>query len=98
MCACWAEFAATAGMRRLIQWCMVPDEYGERRKTMRPPLRGRFLIGACLALIAVIRATSATAGVVPEALYDKAAREGSVRVIVRFRVTTTPEGELESAD
>ena len=65
---------------------------------MRPRLRGRFLIGACLALIAVIRATSAMAGVVPEALYDKAAREGSVRVIVQLRVTTTAEGELQSAD
>jgi subtilisin family serine protease len=77
---------------------MVPDAYGEKRKTMRPPLRGRFLFGACLALIAVIRATSAMAGVVPEALYDKVAREGSVRVIVQFRVATTAEGELESAD
>ena len=85
-------------MRRRIQWCMVPDAHGGKRTTLRPPLRGRFLIGACLALIATIRATSAMAGMVPEALWDRAAREGTVRVIVRFRVTTTPEGELESAD
>jgi subtilisin family serine protease len=77
---------------------MVPDAYGEKRTTLRSPLRGRFLIGACLALIAVTRATSAMAGMVPEALWDRAAREGTVRVIVRFRVATTPEGDLESAD
>jgi subtilisin family serine protease len=38
------------------------------------------------------------AGVVPRALYDKAAREGTVRVIVQFRAPMTPEGELQGAD
>lgn len=85
-------------MRRFVQWCMVHDAHGEKRKTMRPLLRGRFWIGACLALMAVLQATSAIAGVVPRALYDKAAREGTVRVIVQFRAPMTPEGELQSVD
>jgi len=40
----------------------------------------------------------AMAGEVPQALYDKAAQQGSVRVIVQLRVTTIPEGTLESTD
>jgi len=41
----------------------------------------------------------AMAGEVPQALYDKAAQQGSVRrVIVQLRVTTIPEGKLESTD
>jgi subtilisin family serine protease len=50
-----------------------------------------------VALLLGIGVATATAGVVPEALYDKAAREGSVRVIVQLRVTTTLEGKLQSA-
>ncbi|MGB4781818.1 S8 family peptidase [Candidatus Methylomirabilis sp.] len=65
---------------------------------MRALLRGRFRIGACVALMAVLQATSAIAGVVPRALYDKAAREGPVRVIVQFRAPMTPEGDLQGAD
>ena len=41
---------------------------------------------------------SAIAGVVPEALYQKASSEGSVRVIVQLRVATIPEGHLERAE
>ena len=40
----------------------------------------------------------AMAGEVPQAPYDKAAQQGSVRVIVQLRVTTIPEGKLESTD
>jgi hypothetical protein len=65
---------------------------------MKRPLSGRYLTGACLALLALICATSAMAGVVPRALYDKAAREGPVRVIVQFRVAAKPEKELGSAE
>jgi subtilisin family serine protease len=65
---------------------------------MKRRLRGRFWVGACVALMAVLQTTSAIAGVVPRALYDKAAREGPVRVIVQFRVPITPEGALQSAD
>jgi len=57
----------------------------------------RFFFCGWVAVLLGISAGVATAGVVPEALYDKAAREGSVRLIVQFRATTFPEGELESA-
>ena len=57
----------------------------------------RFFLSGWVALLLGIGVGTAMAGVVPEALYDKAAREGSVRVIVQLRVTTFPEGQLESA-
>jgi subtilisin family serine protease len=58
----------------------------------------RFFISGWVALLLGIGVGTATAGLVPQALYDKVAREGSVRVIVQLGVTTSPEGELESAD
>ena len=54
--------------------------------------------GAWVALILGMGADTAAAGVVPEALYDKAAQQGSVRVIVQLRASTAPEGKLESAE
>jgi subtilisin len=41
---------------------------------------------------------SAIAGVVPEALHQKASSEGSVRVIVQLRVPSVPEGQLRSTE
>jgi len=52
----------------------------------------------CAAFILVTGAGKATAGVVPEVLYEKASSEGLVRVIVQLRVTTIPEGHLESTN
>jgi subtilisin family serine protease len=60
--------------------------------------QGRFFVIIWAALILGVGTGSATAGVIPEALYDKAASEGSVRVIVQLQVSTFPEGELESVD
>ncbi|MBI4381269.1 MAG: S8 family serine peptidase, partial [candidate division NC10 bacterium] len=60
-------------------------------------LKRSFFLSGWVALLMGIGVATAMAGMVPEALYDKAAREGSVRVIVQFRATTFPEGELESA-
>jgi len=50
------------------------------------------------AFILFTGAGRATAGVVPDALHEKASSEGSVRVIVQLRVDTVPEGHLESAN
>jgi len=61
-------------------------------------MTGRVFFGAWVALILGMGVGTATAGVIPEALYDKASSEGSVRVIVQLGVTTFPEGELESAE
>jgi subtilisin family serine protease len=61
------------------------------RQTARIVLGGiAFLLG--------LGAATATAGVVPEAVTDKAARAGSVRVIVQLRAATLPEGKIESAE
>ncbi len=60
--------------------------------------KARVFFGAWVALILGMGAGTATAGVIPEALHAKASSEGSVRVIVQIRVTTFPEGELESTD
>ena len=54
--------------------------------------------GAGVALMLGIGVGTATAGVIPETLYDKASSEGSVRVIVQLRASTAPEGHLESAE
>ena len=58
----------------------------------------RLFFSVWLALILAMGVSTAMAGVVPGLLYDKASGEGSVRVIVQFRLTTLPEGQLESAD
>jgi len=54
--------------------------------------------GAWVALILGMGVGTTTASVIPEALYDKASSEGSVRVIVQLRASTVPEGQLESAE
>ena len=58
----------------------------------------RSLFSAWVGLMLGMGAGTATAGIVPEALYDKASREGSVRVIVQLRVNARPEGELASPE
>jgi subtilisin len=57
----------------------------------------RFFIGAWVGLLLLILVGRATAGVVPDALYDIAAKRGAVRVIVQLRAAARPEGQLESA-
>lgn len=59
-------------------------------------LKRSFFLSGWVALLLGIGVATAMAGMVPEALYDKASSEGSVRVIVQFRATTFPEGEPQS--
>ena len=64
---------------------------------MRHEVRPIFA-GMCIVVMLASGAAHALAAVVPEALSLKAARQGSVRVIVQLRVNTIPEGRLQSAD
>lgn len=48
------------------------------------------------AFLLAIGAPIATAGEVPQALFDKAAHSGTVRVIVELRVATVPEAKIAS--
>ena len=50
----------------------------------------RFFLSGWVALLLGIGMATATAGVVPEAVVDRAAREGTVRVIVQLRVSARP--------
>lgn len=63
---------------------------------MRAPRR--FVVGAAVMLLMGSVASRTLAGSIPEALVDRAAREGTVRVIVQLRVSARPEGELGSPD
>lgn len=66
-------------------WC-------DRRQRMR-----LFLV-VWMGLLLATCAGTAAAGMVPEALFQKADREGSVWVIVQLRMLTVPEGQLATAD
>ena len=57
-----------------------------------------FLFSTSVVLLVGLAAVRTLAGGVPEALVDRAAREGTVRVIVQLRVSARPEGELGSPD
>lgn len=52
----------------------------------------------CVALMLTPNLCDAKDKIVPEALRQKAAAEGAVRVIVQLRVSALPEGELNGAD
>ena len=58
----------------------------------------RFFLSGWVALLLGIGMATATAGVVPEAVVDRAAREGTVRVIVQLRVSAPPEGQIRSVE
>lgn len=58
-----------------------------------------FLFSTWVMLLVVGLAPGRTlAGSVPEALVDRAAREGTVRVLVQLQVAAKPEGEIASAE
>jgi hypothetical protein len=57
-----------------------------------------FLFSTWVVLLVGLAAGRTLAGSIPEALVDRAAREGTVRVIVQLRVSARPEGELGSPD
>lgn len=57
-----------------------------------------FLFSTSVVLLVGLTAVQTLAGSIPEALVDRAAREGTVRVIVQLRVSARPEGELGSPD
>ena len=59
---------------------------------------GWCVVGAAVMLLVGPAAGRTLAGNIPKALVDRAAREGTVRVLVQLRVSARPEGELSSPD
>ena len=60
--------------------------------------RNWFLFSTCVVLLVGLAAGRTLAGSVPRALVDRAAREGTVRVLVQLQVAAKPEGGLASAE
>jgi hypothetical protein len=57
-----------------------------------------FVVSAAIVLLIGPETGQTLAGSVPKALIDRAARDGTVRVIIQLHVAAKPEGELRGAE